>query len=342
MSGIHRTKIEWADATWNPVSGCLHGCPYCYARNQARRFQPKPSEWPEPNTVKVAAHDERCFIETKPTVLRDADGKYLRSTPYPRGFAPTMHTYKLGHLKTATAPRRIFVGSMTDLFGDWVPDEWLAAIFRECYEAPQHVYIFLTKNPKRYADLQHKHLLPEGDNYWWGTSVTTNAELERIGYLPIAYGRRFISVEPLMEAIDLDSRPLHVAVPFADWVIIGAMTGPSASKHRPEADWVLGITRYCEQQGVPVFLKDSLTAYKDWSFAYTPGLRQIPQEQTAHISKVKIQDWEKLDAHKVFVEHVRDEKECRQCGADVRGKPAWRISGRFYICEECYKGGAKA
>jgi protein gp37 len=123
MSGIHKTKIEWADATHNPVSGCLHDCPYCYARNTTRRFQPKPSEWPEEGTIVPTAHDDRCFVAIKPTVLRDSDGKYLRSTPYPKGFAPTMHRYKLTHLHHAITPRRIFVGSMTDLFGDWVPDE---------------------------------------------------------------------------------------------------------------------------------------------------------------------------------------------------------------------------
>lgn len=273
MSGIHRTKIDWSDASWNPVSGCLHDCPYCYARNMVRRFQPKPSEWPEPNTVKAAAHDERCFIASKPTTLRDADGKYLRSTPYPKGFSPTMHTYKLDYLKTAKAPRRIFVGSMTDLFGDWVPDEWLAAVFRECHEAPQHVYMFLTKNPKRYTELAEKHLLPEGDNYWWGTTATTPET-------PFWFSEKhntYVSIEPILAPFEAAGVE---ALAHTNWVIIGAMTGPGAKNHKPERNWIESIAAACEAVGVPVFMKDSLTDI--WG---EPLLQDYPTAMLAHTQK---------------------------------------------------------
>ncbi|MEA4901872.1 DUF5131 family protein [Desulfitobacterium sp.] len=327
MSGIHRTKIDWADSTWNPVSGCLHGCPYCYARNIARRFQPKLSEWPENGTIYATAHDPRCFVATKPTVLRDADGNYLRSTPYPKGFAPTMHGYKLQYLKTAKEPRRIFVGSMTDLFGDWVPDEWLAAVFRECHEAPQHVYMFLTKNPKRYTELAEKHLLPEGDNYWWGTSAPT-PETE------FWYSQKhntFVSIEPILAPFETAGAE---ALANTNWVIAGAMTGAGARKYRPERIWVENIRAACESAGVPLFMKDSLTDI--WG---KPLIREHPEKMMAHINKVKVTDWARLEAHKVRVESVRDKKNCRQCGESVQGKPATRISGRFYICDKCYKGG---
>jgi protein gp37 len=258
MSGIHRTKIDWADSTWNPVSGCLHGCPHCYAKTIAWRFKPKPSEWPEPNTVKEAA-DPRCFIATKPTVLRDADGKYLRSTAYPRGFEPTMHTYKMAYLQTAIEPRRIFVGSMTDLFGEWVPDEWLAAIFRECYEAPQHVYMFLTQNPMRYALLAESGLLPRGDNYWYGSTMTTQdaPDFKDLTDSQDRYNT-FASIEPILgrfeRQVQLQRRP-H------DWTIVGKMGGPSASKHKPPPAWIEEIVNGCREDNSPVFLKNSLAPY---------------------------------------------------------------------------------
>lgn len=329
MSGIHRTKIDWADGTWNPVSGCLHECPYCYARNQTRRFQPKPSEWPEPNTVKVAAHDERCFIATKPTTLRDADGKYLRSTPYPRGFAPTMHTHKLGHLKSAKAPRRIFVGSMTDLFGDWVPDEWLAAIFRECHDAPQHVYMFLTKNPKRYTELAEKNLLPEGDNYWWGTTAPTPET-------PFWFSEKhntYVSIEPILAPFEAAGAE---ALAHTNWVIVGAMTGPGARKHQPERSWIDNIRAACDSAGVPVFMKSSLTDI--WG---EPLLQEHPETMMAHINKTTPIDWKTAYTHKVYVEAVREEKACHDCSTPLQGRPAWRLAARYYICETCYeKGGS--
>ena len=271
MSGIHRTKIDWADSTWNPVSGCLHGCEYCYAQNQARRFQPKPSEWPEPDTVKTAAHDPRCFIETKPTVLRDADGKYLRSTPYPRGFAPTMHTYKLDYLQSAKAPRRIFVGSMTDLFGEWVPDEWLAAIFRECAEAPQHVYMFLTKNPGRYYRLEKSGLLPEADNFWWGMSITKpNANF----YAP-KVGHTFISYEPMLEQVVKGDVP-----EAAEWIILGAETGRRRNKVVPDRRWVDYWKWERDHGGPAIFMKGSLADI--WGDQL---VQDYPEAMTAHIGK---------------------------------------------------------
>jgi hypothetical protein len=202
--------------------------------------------------------------------------------------------------------------------------------------------MFLTKNPRRYAELQEKHILPEGDNFWWGTSVTTNDDLERIGQLPLAVGHRFISIEPLIEAVDLDLRPNHTAIPFADWVIIGAMTGTNARKYRPQAEWVLDIVHYCDRFSVPVFLKDSLAAHKEWSFETTPSLRAIPQSQLDHIRKVKPVDWKAMKANKVRVESVRDKKTCRQCGRDIQGKPARRFSARYYICDDCYEGGCQS
>lgn len=222
---MKKTKIEWCDSTWNPITGCLNGCEYCYAARQVQRFQPKASEWPEEGAVYAAAHDARCFIEQRPTVLRDADGKYLRSTPYPKGFAPTMHSYKLDYLKTTKAPRRIFIGSMADMFGDWIPDEWLTDIFRACHETPQHVYMFLTKNPARYFALAQNGLLPEGDNYWYGTTTVT----PETPFFFSKWHKTFISIEPLMEPFPYEFRGTKAP----EWVIVGAMTGPSASRHRP-------------------------------------------------------------------------------------------------------------
>lgn len=272
MSGIHKSKIEWCDSTWNPVSGCLHGCEYCYAARQVKRFKPQPGEWPEPGAVHSAAHDPRCFIEVKPTVLRDGDGKYLRSTPYPKGFAPTIHNYKLDFLKTAKAPRKIFVGSMTDLFGEWVPDEWLAAVFRACHEAPQHVYIFLTKNPERYTELARSGLLPEEDNYWYGTTATTDET-------PYWFSDRhntFVSIEPILGSFEKLGDTLFPP----RWFIVGAMTGPGKKENQPQRAWIENIASECERIGAAMFMKNSLADV--WR---EPLIQQFPASMEAHIER---------------------------------------------------------
>jgi len=280
MSGIHTTKIDWADSSWNPVTGCLKGCEYCYAAEMARRFEPKPSEWPDEGTVRVAKHDDRCFIAFNPTALRDADGKYIRSTPYPRGFAPTIHSYKLDHLKTARSPRRIFVGSMTDLFGDWVPDEWLAAVFQECRDAPQHVYMFLTKNPERYAKLAASGQLPRGDNYWYGSTTTTQGadDFKDLTSHPERHNT-FVSIEPILgrfvRSLELTRRP-H------DWTIVGTMTRRGANNHRPERAWIEEIVEGCREDRQPVFLKDNLT--KIWGGDLP---QEYPEKMMAWIARGK-------------------------------------------------------
>jgi len=274
MPGIHKTKIEWCDATWNPISGCLGPggggpCGYCYAKQLARRFGPHPSEWPEPGASKEASHDPRCFVAERPTVLRDADGNRIRSTAWPRGFAPTLHAYALGYPQAAKRPRSIFVGSMADMFGDWVPDEWLAAVFRECLKAPQHVYLFLTKNPARYVRLAESGLLPEGDNYWYGTTLTGSGG-ECLKYTG---ERSFISIEPLLgefRAADMWGK--------VGWAIVGAESGPGAGKHKPKQEWILQIVYNCRYSQTPVFLKDSLAPY--WHGELP---QEYPQKMMAHL-----------------------------------------------------------
>jgi protein gp37 len=238
-AGMNKTKIDWADATWNPVTGCLHGCEYCYAKKIAERFGSKTTD------------DVPRYLGDPMMKTRGKGG----INPYPFGFAPTFHAYQLqkpAHWKT---PRTIFVGSMADMFGEWVPTEWKRRVFRVCLRWKQHRYLFLTKHPE---GIWKDGFVPSiEDNIWYGVSVTRNAELGRISYLPIE-ANRFISIEPMLEAIDLDARPMKVAVPFADWVIIGAETGKRKKRVIPERRWVEDVTRYAHEHGAKVFMKESL------------------------------------------------------------------------------------
>ena len=163
---MDKTKIDWADATWNPVTGCLHSCPYCYARGMAKRYEGHDQS----DDSAMCRSSLPCIELHEPLKVTRLDGK-TTNAPYPFGFKPTFHRYRLNQLLRWTKPRNIFVCSMADLFGEWVPTEWISAVIEACKAAPQHRYMFLTKNPKRYIKLIQAGILPlNNDRFWYGTT----------------------------------------------------------------------------------------------------------------------------------------------------------------------------
>ena len=231
-----KTKIDWADATWNPVTGCLHGCEYCYARRMVERFG-------------GMAPDEKCHELNERN--HDSRGKV---DPYPFGFAPTIHRYRMNQPKKWMEPRTIFVCSMADLFGDWVPEEWIKEVFDACKDAPQHRYLFLTKNPQRYIDLRNQGVLPrwnEAHNMWFGS--TTTKKQDKVFGDSLAYNT-FLSVEPILEPFgNLGDRACIV-----DRIIVGAETGNRKGKITPEKGWIMEIADSCRNTETPLFMKESL------------------------------------------------------------------------------------
>ena len=256
-----KTKIDWADATWNPVTGCLHGCEYCYARRIAERFgsnqMPIFTDYP---------------VLDKPVRSVGFDGEKIQ--PYPFDFTPTFHRYKLDTPHHWKKPRTIFVCSMADLFGEWVPDEWIREVFEACETAPQHRYIFLTKNPARLCKMasacqleqwNKKHdrphpqtkefagtmPLPMHDNWWFGSTLD-NANATRFD------GRflwnTFTNIEPLMEYMNVGLGSFG----GDKWVIIGAETGNRKGKVIPKREWVENILNAARITRMKVFMKESL------------------------------------------------------------------------------------
>ena len=236
-------------------------CPYCYAEKVARRF----------------THDRN------------------KVTDQPDPFTPQFHPDRLSEPAKVKKPSKIFVGSMGDLFGDWVPEEWIEAVIRAAMDCGQHTFIFLTKNPKRYHEFG---LWPP--NCWVGTTVTNQADAdERIPWLlQVDAPVRFVSLEPLLSSIDISpwdkcdqcGRLRNEFDPLGDlghpwsseichnhynpfggcdgtytehaisWAIIGAMTGPGAV--RPDPAWVMDLAQQYKDAGVPLFIKDNL-GFKD-------------------------------------------------------------------------------
>lgn len=233
-----KTKIDWANATWNPVTGCLHGCEYCYARRIAERF----------STDKQYEQYKRPYDPVLDVPMRMVCTK---PEPYPYGFKPTFHRYKLDEPQRWKKPRNIFVCSMSDLFGDWVPDEWITEVFKACEAAPQHRYLFLTKNPKRYVDLYVRAILPVKAGYWYGATTTSPEQPFFYSRMPDDNPHTFASIEPIMA-------PFGDIKEFPEWVIIGAETGKRRGKVTPEKAWVDGIVSQAQKRRVPIFMKESL------------------------------------------------------------------------------------
>lgn len=249
---MNKTKIEWADYTWNPVTGCLHGCPYCYARGVATRFNGGYGERGEIHVLDEPLRDH----------WRDEDAGKVVEGPkaaYPYGFDPTFHRYKLDEPGRKAKGAVIFVGSMTDLFGDWVPQEWIEAVFWACQQAPQHTYLFLTKNPGRLMDLAEAGKLPTFDNFWYGSTTTT----PDTPFFWSGLHHTFVSVEPILA-------PFIMATNKVEWAIFGAETGNRRDKVRPTWGWIEGAVNDLGLAGVPVFMKDSLKGIAPFMLRQTP------------------------------------------------------------------------
>lgn len=249
---MNRTKIEWCDSTWNPVTGCYHDCEYCYARRIAERFSTAHTCHEYGDDLPFTFSSKKHYIVNElsvPAIVAYTEKK----APYPFGFQPTLHRYKLDEPKSIKTSQIIFVCSMADLFGSWVPDDWIKAVFDACRQAPQHVYMFLTKNPARYIELHDKGLLPKDNNFWYGSTVTNDE-------MPIFFSDShlcFVSIEPMISKFKANSRT-RKALAYVDWIIIGAMTGPGSKEQQPKREWVETIVSEARKIGAPVFMKNSL------------------------------------------------------------------------------------
>jgi len=213
-----RSTIEWTDATWNPVRGCVKvspGCKHCYAERFAERFRGVPGH------------------------------------PFEQGFDLRLVPEKLREPLRWPKSRRIFVNSMSDLFQEQIPDDFVADVGSVMKQADWHVYQVLTKRHDRMKDLLSGKLSWLGNlpHVWFGVSVEDRKYgLPRIQVLRETPARvRFLSIEPLLE--DLGSLDLS----GIDWVIVGGESGPKA---RPmNESWALSILRQCRRANVPFFFK---------------------------------------------------------------------------------------
>ena len=259
---MEKSKIEWCDSTWNPVTGCKGGCDYCYARSIANRF----GGWTTGGVKTTQNFFSDPPVLDSPLLLERKSGKAVKA-PYPFAFSPTFHRYRLEEPLKKRKGQNIFVGSMADLFGRGVPTKWIVEVLDICREAPQHNYLFLTKFPERYVELDHLALLPHEENFWYGATITNAKQMKRaadsIGQLRQEV-RSFFSMEPLMEDVARsEAWEMSYNGAYANWIIIGAMTGPGSESQQPCREWVEKIVEDAKNElspfyPIPVFMKDNL------------------------------------------------------------------------------------
>ena len=224
MAGL--SDIEWTDATWNPIAGCLMvspGCTNCYAMRMAARLQ----AMGHPSYAKTTRKSGGRSVWTGKIHLVE---KALE--------AP------LGWRK----PRKIFVNSMSDLFQDGVPIEFIGKVWRVMEEANWHTYQVLTKRPDNMSSALQTLAPPVLPNVWLGTSVESAKYAERIEQLrQIAAQVRFISFEPLLGPVG------RVNMSGIHWAIVGGESGPGS--RLMEKSWIEEIRRQCRSQRVAFFFK---------------------------------------------------------------------------------------
>ena len=269
----YNTKIDWCDTSWNPVTGCYHDCEYCYARGIANRFGEYNIDPVGESTLIGARPDGTKIVELEHQLSKIDKSGAVRVAPYPFGFTPTLHRYRLDEPSKWTQPRNIFVCSMADLFGEWVPDEWIKSVFDACLAAPQHRYLFLTKNPARYLDLKRKGIMPDAINFWFGsTTVTPETEFFWGNFANI-----FVSIEPILapftNLVDEGCFPKT----NTDWIIVGAETGKRKNKVVPEKSWIMELVQFAAETGTPIFMKESLREIMGKDF-----IQQFPWEDHNH------------------------------------------------------------
>jgi protein gp37 len=257
--GLNRqtnTDIEWADWSWNPVTGCLHGCPYCYARDIAFNIYPREvgfgaTVWP----TRLNAPRER----------------------HPNGQG---------------AAKNIFVCSMADLFGRWVPARWIEAVLTTVDESPQWNFLFLTKFPKRMSEFE----IPA--NAWMGTTVDLQARVANAekAFENVKAGVRWLSIEPMLEPLQFTRLDLF------DWIVIGGASPSKAIDGTPATpawnipiDWLVDLHQQARAANCKIYYKtnsglaeQAITRIREYpgsdtSTAKTPAvfdyLRAIPKKE---------------------------------------------------------------
>lgn len=227
-----RNPIGWCDYTWGIQSGCKNSCPFCYARGLAN------------------GRLKNVYLANR-NIVPGGD----LSNP----FAPRFWPERLGEPSRVKKPSKIFVASMGELFGDWVPVNWVYEIFSEIYTNDQHIFQILTKFPENVRSSLSKSKLAMPKNIWLGITITGKESGEKQGKMGWDLSMldatiKFVCFEPLL------AMPFRFHWESFDWIIIGGKSGHK--KFYPSGEWIEEIENIARRTNTPVFEKRNLR--KNW------------------------------------------------------------------------------
>ena len=208
-----KTKIEWTESSWNPITGCSKisdGCLNCYAEKMALRL------------------------------------KAMGTKGYENGFEVTLQNHQLERPLKLKKPQMIFVNSMSDIFHEKVPQDYILKIFETMNKADWHIFQVLTKRPERLEELREK--INWTKNIWLGTTIESNKYIDRVKFIKETQANiKFISFEPLIDSVkDID-------IDGIDWVIVGGESGSGSRVIKKE--WIYEIKEKCDKLNIPFFFK---------------------------------------------------------------------------------------
>lgn len=243
-------NVEWASWTWNPLTGCLHECPYCYARDIANHY---------------FSHLDHLGDRFSPVFYPD------------RLFSPT--NAKAPDTSMVTDPirrmalRNVFTCSMADLFGKWVPTEWIEAVLQQAHDNPQWTFLFLTKFPIRMAEFEFP------PNSWIGTTVDKQWAVDRAekafrkiragGYKGVAW----LSCEPMLERLTFSSLDMF------DWVVMGGSSKSTQTPaFAPPVEWWIHLWSQAKTLGIPVYMKTNLIQQSGNAVDFDGRVREWPTQ----------------------------------------------------------------
>ncbi|MBC8344470.1 MAG: phage Gp37/Gp68 family protein [Bacteroidetes bacterium] len=242
------SKIEWTESTWNPVTGCTKisdGCKNCYSERMAKRL------------------------------------KAMKQSNYTNGFKLTLHEQVLEYPLQWKKPQTIFVNSMSDLFHEEIPNEFIFRVFDVMKRAYWHRFQILTKRSARLKEITS--LLDWPENVWMGVSVENLSVKYRINDLrAVPAYIRFLSLEPLLSPLG------HLVLSDIQWVIVGGESGPKARPMKKE--WVIQIREQCIKQGVPFF-------FKQWGGINKKKTGRLLEERTWDEMPLKLIELEEENEH---------------------------------------------
>ena len=282
---MNKTKIEWVKNpdgtqgyTWNPITGCLNGCPYCYARKLANgRLKQRYLTNINVAPINLSTHPSKWAEAVNRKALTDTLDPFYPRFWEDRLYEPVNKIRRWGRQTSVLhqqRPKSIFVCDMSDLFGIGIPEEWTRKVLDRLQYASQHRFYLLTKQPQNLIKFS-----PFPDNCWVGVTATDSYDfINRVGLLSMTRAKiKYMSFEPLLSWDNLLNPLLQRYITLLDWVIIGAQTKPYKP---PKIEWVEEIVDACNKAGIPVFLKDNLKQLfwsgepKYWAIDNSGNLRQ--------------------------------------------------------------------